>query len=70
MVERLLQGDARDAPEAEAGRDGPADRLGVLEGEDDVEIREEAVHRAVEGLTRAGALLAHDPSGRAQIGVA
>ena len=30
---------------------------------------EQAVHRAVEGLPRAGAALAHDPPGRAQIGV-
>ena len=67
----LLEGDARDAPEAEAGHDGPADRLGVLEGEDDVELREEALPiAAVERLARAGARLAHDPLGGAQIGVA
>ena len=60
-LERVLERDPRDAAEPEAGLDRPLDRLGLAERERHPELGEEAAHRAVERLPRAGAALAHDP---------
>src|SRR5262245_54543998 len=56
-----LETEARDATQPEAGLDGALERLGVLQGQRDVEVGKQAAHGPVESLPGARASLPHDP---------
>ena len=63
----ILQGDARQTADAETGLHRPLDRFGVLQLQQNLELRQQSAEGAVKGLARAGAGLAEDPGRRQQI---